>query len=256
MLLSLNTVLKEHSIRERTKIVKKILNDIFNKKIIYLSNYISTAIVEDEELKIKIKEIIEIFKDDKSIMIKYEEMVETETICFEYSKNKNKVEKLKIMENELINFTKNQDNKEGRLYYYKYDIMEYYNENMYIIEIGNKGDSEPQTAYSGISSYNNEFNDEEKTLFKPLYYSGKEKLINKKLLSIIIMENIKKNKILVKEKHIYTICTIDELKKIEEDIEYMKSNKLLEVNNKSIDNIIKYYKDNAEIIKELLKKTK
>ena len=36
----------------------------------------------------------------------------------------------------------------------------------------------------------------------------------------------------------------------------MKSNKLLEVNNKSIDNIIKYYKDNAEIIKELLKKTK
>jgi hypothetical protein len=62
------------------------------------------------------------------------------------------------------------------------------------------------------------------------------------------MVNIKKNKILVKEKHIYVICTMEELKKIEKDIEYMKSNKLLEVNNKSIDNIIKYYKDDEEII--------
>ena len=48
------------------------------------------------------------------------------------------------------------------------------------------------------------------------------------------MVNIKKNKILVKEKHIYVICTMEELKKIEKDLEYMKSNKLLEVNNKRI----------------------
>ena len=155
-------------------------------------------------------------------------------------------------------FIEFQKKTSGRIYYYKYDICNYYGENVYCIELGNMGNMEPQTAYSGISSYNNDFINDEKTIFKPIFDSGKELEIEKKLLSVIIFLNLLNKKIHIKSNHMYVICELEYLKYINKSLEYLKKENILNFNKESISKLMEKYDniDEKEILKQINKNMK
>jgi len=254
--LSLEKVLKDKTLKEKGNIARNILNNIFNEKIIYYSNYISTSIISDIELEEKIKYINKIFENDEYILKELNkiENIVIKTIKFEYSKNTGNLEKFELSTyDKIIKFIKFQKKTSGRIYYYKYDICNHYGENVYCIELGNIGNTEPQTAYSGISSYNNDFINDEKTIFKPIFDSGKELEIEKKLLSVIIFLNLLNKKIHIKINHMYVICELEYLKYINKSLEYLKKENILNFNKDSIKKLESKYDgdDECKLLKEI-----
>jgi hypothetical protein len=116
--LSLENVLKDKTLKEKGNIVRKILNNVFNEKIIYLSNYISTSIISDIELEEKIKYINKIFENDENILKELNkiENIVIKTIKFEYSKNTGNLEKFELTSyDKIINFIEFQKKTLGRV---------------------------------------------------------------------------------------------------------------------------------------------
>ena len=259
--LSLENVLKDKTLKEKGNIARKILNNVFNEKIIYLSNYISTTIISDTELEEKIEYINKIFENDDNIL---KELNKIDSIVikiseFKYSKNTGNLDKFELPTYDKIKkFIEFQKKTPGKIYYYKYDICNYYGDNVYCIEFGNISNIEPQTAYSGISSYNNDFVNDEKTIFKPIFDSGKELEIEKKLLSVIIFLNLLNKKIHIKSNHIYVICELVYLKYINKSLEYLKKENIINFNKDTISKLMETYDniDEKEILKQINKNMK
>jgi hypothetical protein len=262
-IMSMEGVLMNKTTKDRSLIIRRVLNYIFKDEIIYISRYLTTAIIKNEILINKIKEIEETFKNVELINKILEE------------KNINKINKVelkgkkcdkkymkKMKLNEIKTFIKEIGHGQGRLYYYRYIEYGYYDENMWSIEIGNKNDSEPSTAYTGLSYYTEDIEkgQDGTVYFKAKYDTGREETINKTVLCIIVILNIMNCEILYKKgnRFINVICK-EELKRIEEDITKLKIKNihLLENKTKMVEILREYYSNLKEedkiIFEEIVK---
>ena len=262
-IMSMEGILMDKTTKDRSLIIRRVLNYIFKDEIIYISRYLTTAIINNEMLINKIKEIEETFKNVELINKILEE------------KNINKINKVelkgvkcdkkyikKMKFNEIKTFIKEIGNGQGRLYYYRYIEYGYYDENMWSIEIGNKNDSEPSTSYTGLSYYTEDIEkgQDGTVYFKAKYDTGREETINKTILCIIVIVNIMNCEILYKKgnRFINVICK-EELKRIEEDITKLKNKNihLLENKTKIIEILKEYYsnlkEDEKIIFEEIIK---
>jgi hypothetical protein len=270
-IMSMDGILMDKTTKDRSLIIRIVLNYIFKDEIIYISRYLTTAIIKNDVLINKIKKIEETFKsmelinkilEEKNIntgvLLKHRE---TNKVELKRKKCDNKYMK-KIKLNEIKSFIKEIGNAPGRLYYYRYIEYGYYDENMWTIEIGNKNDSEPSTSYTGLSYYTEDIEQgQDGTIyFKAKYDTGREETINKTILCIIMIVNIINCEILYKKgnRFINVICK-EELKKIEEDITKLKNKNIHVLENKTkIIEILKEYYSNLKddvktIFEEIIK---
>ena len=262
-IMSMDGILMDKTTKDRSLIIRKVLNYIFKDEIIYISRYLTTAIVKEEILMSKIKNIEKIFNSVELINKILEEKNINEIKKVELKKKKCDKKYMKKMNlNEMKSFIKDIGNSQGRLYYYRYIEYGYYDENMWSIEIGNKNDSEPSTTYTGLSYYTDDMEkgQDDNMYYKAKYDTGREETINKTILCIIVILNIMNCEILYKKgnRFINVICK-EELKQIEEDITKLKNKNIhvLENKTKIIEILKDYYSNITEeakiIFEEIIK---
>jgi hypothetical protein len=262
-IMSMEGILMDKTTKDRSLIIRRVLNYIFKDEIIYISRYLTTAIINNEMLINKIKEIEETFKNVELInkILKEKNINKINKVELKGGKcDKKYIKKMKL--NEIKTFIKEIGNGQGRLYYYRYIEYGYYDENMWSIEIGNKNDSEPSTSYTGLSYYTEDIEkgQDGTVYFKAKYDTGREETINKTVLCIIVILNIMNCEILYKKgnRFINVICK-EELKRIEEDITKLKIKNihLLENKTKIIEILKEYYsnlkEDEKIIFEEIIK---
>jgi len=256
-IMSMDGILMDKTTKDRSLIIRRVLNYIFKDEIIYISRYLTTAIINNEMLMGKIKNIEETFKNVELInkILEEKNINKINKVELKGKKCDNKYMK-KINLNEIKSFIKECGNSQGRLYYYRYIEYGYYDENMWTIEIGNKNDSEPSTSYSGLSYYTEDMEkgQDDNMYYKAKYDTGREETINKTVLCIIVIVNIINCEILYKKgnRFINIICK-EELKKIEEDINKLKIKNIhfLENKTKIIEVLKEYYSNLKEDVKTI-----